>query len=153
MNGYKLDLVSKTITITKAFADAAADPQNGEYTLLVQLQKDIPGLRVIRKTHRTPTKYTTKEGEIYRCNPSKNLTYEHMEAFINALPNSEKYMEGYIFLRNDGGKVQTSRYAAVRRWFVAQFPYYRSDPLFYLHHDVDIIDVTPFISEDAKKSA
>ena len=154
MNGYKLDLANKTLTITKAFADAAAkSTASEEYRLFTQLQHDIQGLRIVQKTHRTPDSYTTRDGETYRCNQFKNLTYDHMEAFINELPNNEKFIEAYSFLRYSGGAVQTNRYAAVRRWFVAQFPYYRKNPLFYLRNDVDIIDITQFITPDKKNPA
>lgn len=147
MNCYKIDFASKTMTITKAFAEAASDPSSAEYTLMMRFQKDIPGLKVVRKSHKTPARYKTKSGDTYSCNQFKNLTYENMEAFMNPLPKSEQYMALYNFLRNYAGGIQTNTYTAVRRWFVAQFPKYRKDPLFYLTHDVDAIDITPYIQK------
>ena len=145
MNGYKLDLATKTITITKAFEDAVATGKGEEYKLLTRLQKDFPGLTIIRKTHRRPTTYTSKSG-VSRCHPTKNLTYERMESFMKVLPKSEEFLKVYHSLRSELGKVQTNEYALVRRWFEAQFPDYRKNPLFYLTADVEVItDISPFV--------
>lgn len=151
MNTYKMDFAAKTLTITKAFAEAASNPSSEEYAIMMKFHQDFPGLKIARKTHRTPTRYKTKSGETYSCNQFKNLTYENMEAFMNAIPNSEKYMALYNFLRHSVGGIQINTYAAVRSWFVAQFPYYRKDPVFYLTNDVDVIDITPFLQKQQEK--
>ena len=151
MNGYKIDFASKTMTITKAFAEAASNPSSAEHSLMMKFQQDIPGLQIIRKSHKAPTRYKTKSGETYNCNQFKNLTYKNMEAFMGALPQSEKNLALYEFIREGVGGIQSSTYAAVRNWFVAQFPNYRKDPLFYLTNDVDVIDITPFIQEKQEK--
>lgn len=147
METYKMNFATKTLTITKAFADAAADPSSDEYSLIQQFQKDIPNLTIKQRTHKTPSKYRTKQGEIYKCNPNKNLSYENMEAFISALSNSEEMMKVYNALRDSVGKVRPSTYQAVRDWFVEQFPYYRKSPLFYLYNEVKPIDITKFLTE------
>ena len=153
MKGYTLNLTAKTLTITKAFEDAIAKGEGGAYELYTKFMRDIPGLTVIRKTHKTPSKYTSKStGEKFKCNQFKNLTFDHMKAFIEGLPNSEKFMKSYTFLRYCGNLPQTSRYPAVRRWFVAQFPKFRKDPLFYYHNEVAVIDITTFIQQ-AKEEA
>lgn len=150
MNAYKIDFAAKTLTITKAFADAAADPTSTEYAIIRQFQKDIEGLKIVRKTHKTPTKYHNASGETTRCNQFKNLTYDNMERFMNALPESDdkvKMMETYAFIRYDAGLIQPSAYAAVRSWFVAQFPKYRKDPIFYLTNAVEpITEIAPFVA-------
>ena len=142
MNAYKIDFAAKTLTIIKAFADTAADPASTEYAIIRQFQKDIEGLKIVRKTHKTPTKYRNASGETTRCNQFKNLTYDNMERFMNALPESDdkvKMMETYAFIRYDAGLIQPSAYAAVRSWFVAQFPKYRTDPIFYLNNKVEVL--------------
>lgn len=137
---YKMDFASKTLTITKAFADAAAIPESDEYNLLMKFQKDIRGLKIVRKTHKTPTKYKNKvSGETTSRNQFKNLTYENMERFMKALPQREELMTVYTFLRYDAGLVQTSAYKTVRDWFMAQFPKFRSNPLFYINNTVEVI--------------
>jgi hypothetical protein len=139
MNPYKIDFTTKTLTITKAFSDASADPNSEEYAILTQFQKDIRGLKIVRKTHKTPTKYHNASGETTSRNQFKNLTYENMERFMNALPQREELMEVYTFLRYDAGFIQTNAYKTVRDWFMAQFPKFRSNPLFYINNEVKVI--------------
>ena len=146
MNTYKMDFASKTLTITKAFAEAAADPNSAEYRLMRTFQKDIPGLKIVRRTHKTPAKYKTKNGDVIYCNQYKHLTYENMERFISSIKDNDAYMEVYNTIRNDMGLVQYNRYSIVRSWFAAQFPKYREDPIFYMNNKVDVItEIAPFI--------
>lgn len=75
---------------------------------------------------------------------------------MDTLPEGEskdKVIEAYNYLRYGTGLVQTSTYKAVREWFVAQFPEYRKDPLFYLYNEVVIIDLKPILDRQAKKEA
>lgn len=156
MSNYKFDFTTQTLTITKGFAEKASTPTNEEYKLLLQFQKDFPNLKILRKTHKTPKKYTTKSGEVYRCNQYKNLTYANMEHFINALPegeNKEKVIESYNFLRYNANSIQTSPYKTVRDWFIQQFPLYRKNPLFYLTNEIKVINITPFIDLQEKQNA
>ena len=156
MKNYKFDFTTKTLTITKVFADEAENPNSEEYAILMKFQQDFPNLKIVRKTHKTPSKYHTKSGEVYNCNQYKNLTYENMERFMNALPegeSKEKVLEYYNFLRNNAGAIQTSAYKTVREWFVEQFPLYRKDPLFYLKKEVKVIEIKAFTEPQEKKIA
>ena len=147
MNAYSLNLAAKTLTITKAFEDAVATGEGPEFERYMKLMSDIPGLTVIRRTHKTPSKYQTKSGETYKCNQFKNLTYKNMEGFIKILPEHDEFLTTFNFLRNYAALVQTARYTAVRRWFVAQFPEFRKNPLFYFYNPVKAIDTTPIIQQ------
>ena len=150
MEKYKFDFTTKTLTITKAFAEKAENPETAEYNLLMKFQQDFPNLTIVRKTHRSPKKYHAKSGEVYNCNQFKNLKYENMERFINALPEGEnktQIFETYTFLRYDLGLIQTNAYKLVREWFVKQFPHYRKNPLFYLKNEVKVIDLKEFTEE------
>ena len=154
MKGYTLNLTAKTMTITKAFEDAIATGTGDAYKLYTKFMREIPGLTVIRKTHATPRKYTSKStGETFKCNQFKNLKYENMEGFINGLPNNEEYLRAYNVLKNCGSLPQTSRYTAVRKWFVAQFPEFRKNPLFYLYNEVKVIDFRPILEEEQTRVA
>ena len=153
MENYKFNPVSKTLIVTAAFEKAMNNPGSEEYRLYIQLQKDIPGLKVSRRTHKSPTKYRNKRGEVSYCNQYKHLTYENMENFIRLLPKCDELMEVYDYIRNGAGLVQTSCYTAVRRWFEAQFPNIHQDPLFYHHEDFVIItNIEPFIKLVQEKS-
>ena len=153
MKGYTLSLSAKTLTITKAFEDAVSKGEGEAYDLYTKFMREIPGLTVIRKTHATPSKYVSKStGEKFNCNQFKNLTYDNMEGFINGLPNSEDYLKAYNFIKNCGSLPLTSRYTAVRKWFVAQFPEFRKNPLFYLYNEVNVVNIVPFIQEAQERA-
>ena len=153
MKGYTLSLSAKTLTITKAFEDAVSKGEGEAYDLYTKFMRDIPGLTVVRKTHATPTKYTSKStGETFNCNQFKNLKYENMEGFINGLPNNEEYLKAYNFIKNCGSLPLTSRHTAVRKWFVAQFPEFRKNPLFYLYNEVKVVNIAPFIQEAQERA-
>ena len=139
MEKYKLNVVEKTLTISKEFDKAVASGKGAEYKLYTRLMKEIPGLTVVRKSHRTPTSYTSSCGEKFSCNQFKNLKYENMERFMAALPDNEVYFAEYSFLRYSAACVQTNRYALVRDWFIAQFPEFRRNPLFYLYNKPEIV--------------
>lgn len=155
MERYKMDFTTKTLIITKAFDEKAQNPFTAEGKILMKFQKDFPDLKIRLRTHKTPKKYHTKGGEVYNCNQYKNLSYDKMERFMYALPEGEskdKVIEAYNYLRYSAGLVQTSTYKAVREWFVAQFPEYRKDPLFYLYNEVVIIDFNAFILQQTKQN-
>ena len=139
MNTYKVDFVANTITITAAFAKAMNDPTSAEYKIIAQIRKDFPEMEIIRKTHKTPSKYQTKTGEKFNCNQFKNLTYKNMETFIMGLPSAEAYMNEYLFLKNYAAEVQTNGYTIIRRWFVAQFPDFRKNPIVYLTNQPAVV--------------
>ena len=139
---------TRTLTVTKAFEDAVNAGHDPEYNYLMQLQRDFPGLKIVRKTHRTPSRYVNKSGEISRCNQFKNLTYENMEQFMSGLPESEKYLAEYQYLRDYASKPQRSRYTLIRKWFTAQFPLFRNNPLFYLHNSPEPVSAQEIINEN-----
>ena len=145
--GYIVDFVRKTITITAEFEKAMRSPDDDAYKTIQQLCADFPGMRIVRRTHRTPSRYVSKQGVVSKCNPYKNLAYEKMEQFISALPNSTEYLEQYNFLKRTASAVQTNGYSIVRNWFVAQFPLYRKDPLFYLTGEPTIISGVDFLKK------
>ena len=153
--GYIVDFVRKTITITAEFEKAMRSPDDDAYKTIQQLCADFPGMRIVRRTHRTPSRYVSKQGVVSKCNPYKNLTYEKMEQFISALPNSTAYLKQYDFLKTYASGVQTNGYSLVRSWFIAQFPPYRKDPLFYLTREHTVLSAKDFLEtqEAMKQSA
>lgn len=147
MNGYKVDFVANTITITAKFAKAMNNPSSIEYKTIAKIRKNFPEMEIIRKTHKTPSEYKTKSGETFNCNQFKNLTCENMENFINGLADSDKYMREYLFIRYRAAKLQTNSYTLIRRWFVAQFPEFRKNPLAYLNEQPAVISASEFIDQ------
>ena len=141
--GYTLNLNAKTLTITKAFEEAVAKGNTPEYRIYKKLMRDIPDLTAERRTHKTPTKYNTRTGEVVKGhNKNKGLTYDRMERFISALSNSEELMEQYDFIK----AYALNPYSAVVGWFEAQFPKFRKHPLYYLSNSVEVIDGTKYLT-------
>ena len=148
MEKFSFDVISQTLTITAKFAKMMNDPQSDEYKLVQQFRKDFPNLTIAKKTHKSATHYTTKSGEKYNCNQFKNLSYDRMEKFIKALPKSESYLREYTFVKDFASAIQTNGYTLVRKWFVAQFPEFRKNPLFYLSHSPELVSGATFLEEE-----
>ena len=149
---YVVDFASKTITMTAEFEKAMSDPNSSAYQAIRKLCADFPDMRIVRRTHRTPARYVSKQGDVSACNPYKNLTYSRMEQFMSALPNSTEYRRQYDFLKRTASGVQTSGYSLVRNWFLTQFPLYRKDPLFYLTGEPTIVSAVDFLKkQEARK--
>ena len=139
MKNYRFDFSTKTLYITKDFADKANNPISKEYELLLKFQKDFPQMKVENRTHKTPTRYRNSNGAITSRNQFKGLSYDRMEHFINALPRSEEYVREYLFVKDIGG------YATAAKWFMEQFPNYRNNPLVYLYDEVDVVPAASVI--------
>ena len=153
MNAYNFDFASRTLTMTKAFADKASIPDSKEYGIVKAFQADFPDLHISYRTHRTPTQYKNANGTKTKNNQFKGLSFERMEKFINAIPNGEKFKEPFTFLKEQSSYTQTAK------WFMKQFSDYRTNPLFYLTHDVEVIDFADYLNqanvgeEEQKKDA
>ena len=148
MEKFVFDVVSQTLTITAKFDKMMSNPQSDEYKLVQQFRKDFPNLTIAKKTHKSATHYTTKSGEKFNCNQFKNLTYDRMEKFIKALPKSEGYLREYSFVKDFASAIQTNSYTLVRKWFVAQFPEFRKNPLFYLYNTPELVSGAAFLEEE-----
>lgn len=153
MKSYKFDIVSQTLTMTAAFAEAASDPTSDEYKLVRKFQRDFPNLRIDRKTHTTPTRYRNNDGSITARNKHNGLTYERMERFIIAMSPKDDtdYLEAFYDVRDKAEKMCASPYSTVSKWFMRQFPKFRTNPLFYIDHQPDIIDFSEVLEQAKKK--
>ena len=148
MEKFQFDVISQTLTITAQFAKMMNDPESDEYKLVMRFRQDSPNLTITKKTHKSATHCTTKSGEEFNCNQFKNLTYDRMEKFISALPKSESYLREYSFVKDFASVIQTNGYTLVRKWFVAQFPEFRKNPLFYLSHSPELVSGFQFLDEE-----
>ena len=142
-NSYKFDAVNQTLTLSASFADAMNDPKSDEYALVRQFQSDFPALRIVRKTHKSPAKPNKHSG----------LTYERMERFILALSPKDDtdYLEAFYTVREMAEAMCASPYDAVSKWFMRQFPKFRTNPLSYIDHKPDVIDFSVVLEEAKKK--
>ena len=148
MERYKFGAASKTLTITAAYAQKLNDMDSEEFKHYNAMMQAIPGLVVVNRSHRTPSKCTsTATGEKFKCNQFKNLPYDNMEKFMDALPHGNVYRKEYDFLKDYASRIQTNGYALVRRWFVAQFPHFRKNPLFYVYTTPTLVKASEVIAE------
>ena len=150
MEKFNFDVVSQTLTITAKFAKMMNNTESDEYKLVAKFRQDFPNLTIAKKTHKSATHYTTKSGEKFNWNQFKNLTYDRMEKFIKALPKSESYLREYTFVKDFASAIQTNGYTLVRKWFVAQFPEFRKNPLFYLHNSPKLVSGVDFLEEETQ---
>ena len=135
---YIYNPAENSITITKAFADALQDPRSKEYSILRAIKADNPTITVRMRTHKT------KSGHV---NANKLLTYSNMVAYMDLLPRAEEYLTAFGKLLTCANITCLSPYAVVRNWFVDQFPKYRTDPMFYLTNDVDVLPTDKYLTE------
>ena len=154
MKNYVFSVVSQTLTMSAAFEKAMIESRESEeYKFYMRLREDFPNLRVVRKTHKTPTHYNNSDGTKTARNKHNNLTYERMERFMNALPDGAEYLAAYRELRGKAEDMCASPYAAVSAWFMKQFPQFRSNPLFYLDNKPKVIPYSAVLEmAKAKKS-
>ena len=143
---YRIDFTKMTLIMTADFADQAYIEDTEEYKILTRLKKDFPGLKVARKTHRTPAKYKTKGGEEYTHNQFKDLTYNRMERLLSRIPNGAAYQKEYDCVKDFATDLNSNGYPIVRKWFVAQFPNFRKDPMFYLNNSPELISGLAFLN-------
>ena len=108
---YEIDFINAKIILTKKFAKAASILNTPEYTTLMQMRRENPDftieLREIKK----------KEGK----KSYRNLTYEHMEAYIITREgkDSATYKE-YLNVKKLA-QIQAGPYAYVKSWFLKKY--------------------------------
>ena len=117
MNECKINFTANTITLSKSFADAASDPTSAECEKLSKLQAAYPGMRIVHKTHRSPSK----------ANVNKGLTYDRMEGYINLHENAAELLITFKAVKEIAAK-QKNPYMFTKGWFMQQFPDYGKLP-------------------------
>ena len=115
MNAYSIDFTRRTVTISKAFADKAAEYNSFEYKMLTDLQAQ--GFTVVRRTHASPK------------NRKPMPTYAQMERYISCLAEAETYRKLYDAVYEEA-QSHNNAIAKVRKWFNATFPNYGKLPEF-----------------------
>lgn len=115
VKGYKLDFSTNTLTVNYKFHRAMSDFGSPEYNRYKEILADFPHLTVVVKAGRTIT--TTR--------PTKRLTYENMDAYIDCYENRDELRAAFAIVRQKS-KLVASPYKYVRDWFEAQFPDYRN---------------------------
>ena len=101
----KINFSSKTIEVTKTFANKASRFGSEEYTMLLTASRDLPDFTVVVKT--------TKP---VRRSYTKSPTYEYMKDYISMSDEDGSLMRDFQILR------QGCSYGEIKKWFMTKFP-------------------------------
>ena len=115
---YEIDLINKTVVVSKGFMEKATQYGSKEFKLLDNFQK--MGLRII---HQTRTKKAAKPEE------EKLLTYKMMRDYLAMLDDADDMLAMFDTLRA-GYKSDAKRLKKMNEWFHAECPRYGAVPEF-----------------------
>ena len=107
---YKIDFISNTLTITKAFEVAANCVYSEEYKTLCKIMADFPSMKIIRQT--SAARYP---------NPYKGLTYEAMKQHIMVSDRACDLMDEFEMVKHEA-VIMPNCYLYVKNWFLERFP-------------------------------
>ena len=119
MKEYKMNFVTKTLTVTKAFAEEAINPESDASRIIANCRAVCPNLRIAYRTHK-PSKTS---------NPAKGMTYDRMERYISAFADGAEALAEFEKIK-EFSLSQSNSYKYVYDWFVKRFPNYKELPTF-----------------------
>lgn len=113
-NNYAIDIMSNTITLTKAFyKKATSNIQSPEYAELKALMAEFPEYKIqLREIKKNPSKKT-----------NRNLTYGNMKKYINEIAKED--LDEFEKVKKTSC-VFPSPYAYVKNWFINKYPAYEN---------------------------
>lgn len=118
-NGYKIVFNTNTVVMNYKFAKLAGEVGTTEYGIMKSIRADFPGM----------TEVVVSGREKKSPHPNTRLTYDNMEIHINGYENANDLLEVFETVKALS-KVCASPYKYVRDWFEAQFPDYKTVPIF-----------------------
>lgn len=116
-NGYQINFVTNTVTVTRKFQEASSQIGTEEFNIMMQLRQ--MNLTIVVKA---PVK-----------KKSAALTYAKMQKFISCLDEADKYQHMFDAIREES-KGMPNPYQHVVSWFHQTFPKYGKLP----EHDADM---------------
>ena len=119
MKEYKMNFATKTLTITKAFAEEALIAGSEASKIIANCYALCPNLRIAYRTHK-PSKTS---------NPAKGMTYDRMERYISAFVDGAEALAEFGIVK-EISLSQSNSYKYVYEWFVNRFPNYKELPTF-----------------------
>lgn len=120
MKNLKIDFNMNRMIVTKSFYEKAMNPNNEEYTTLLCIRNDFPGIRIHVKEAKK------RKGLVAR------LTYDKMVKYIACQKNSDAMLLMFNAVKEQS-KSQNAPYMFVKGWFLKTFPEYTKYPLFDVH--------------------
>ena len=116
-NGYQINFVTNTVTVTRKFLEDASLIGTDAFNIMLQLRQ--MNLTIVVKA---PAK-----------KKNKALTYAKMQKFISCLDEADKYQTMFDAVRKES-KGMPAPYKYVVSWFHNTFPKYGQLP----EHDADM---------------
>lgn len=110
MKNINVDIITKTITISKAFYKKASDPRTAEYRELRTAVIENPTFEIVFKTSDKKT--------------YKGLNIAKMKAYIETQPNSEENLKS-LDRAIEVAETKGSKYPLIKKWFLEKFPNYK----------------------------
>lgn len=133
---YEINLINKTVVVSKKFMEKATQYGSKEFKLLDNFQK--MGLRIINQT-RTKKAAKPEEGKL------PLLTYKMMRDYLAMLDDADDMLMMFDTLRA-GYKSDAKRLVKMNEWFHAECPRYGSVPKFdnnfRITHDPNPVSTT-----------
>ena len=117
---YEINLINKTVVVSKGFMEKATQYGSKEFKLLDNFQK--MGLRIINQT-RTKKEAKPEEGKL------PLLTYKMMRDYLAMLDDADDMLMMFDTLRA-GYKSDAKRLKKMNEWFRAECPRYGAVPEF-----------------------
>lgn len=134
--GYKVDFINNTITITKDFYKKSQSIGTPEFYKM----KQLAGLGF---------KVMTREKQERRACETR-ITFQKMENYIKCLDDGEKWMQQFAGAKEEA-KSKKNGYQFVREWFFEAFPDYLEQHAY--NEEGKIIHAAPSVSLLEKKPA
>lgn len=107
--GYKVDFVTNCISVTKAFAEKAANPASSEFRIIREYKKMGFFIEVQKK----------------KKNPNKSISYTQMLNYLCRKPNSTALVEEFNGVVLEA-KSYSNPHMRVQKWFLAKYPEYET---------------------------
>ena len=104
-----INLIDKTITVSKTFYKKASAYGTAEYNELRNAMMENPTFAVVIKT---------VEKKSYN-----GLTFKRMESYIQTQPNSETNLKEFRAVQRVA-EAKGAKYPLTKKWFLASFPEY-----------------------------
>ena len=111
-NVVAVDMIAKTITITKAYYKRACTYGTSEYYEFRTIMSENAGFSV--------------EFKVIEKKTYKDLTFERMAEYIKTQPNSEKQLVVFAAVQNIAEK-KGSKYPLTKKWFLKNYPEYKEN--------------------------
>ena len=111
-NGYEINYIENTITVTKSFLKEAGTIGSPAYIELARVRKDLPDFQIVQR------EITKKQGK----KSYGKLTYKVMEDFIAVQEEGNAPAVLAEFQRvQQLSKIQAGSYAYVKTWFLTRY--------------------------------